>query len=86
MSAVTALRLPPGLLGATAAPLTHTIAARWLMAYAAGLGETAVRWYDTLGSDGLAKCALSQIRDWKFPPIASGVTTFQAPFVFTPPN
>jgi len=52
MSAVTALRLPPGLLGATAAPLTHTIDARWLMAYAAGLGETAARWYDTLGADG----------------------------------
>jgi TonB family protein len=41
---------------------------------------------NTLGSERLAACALSQIRDWKFPPIAEGVTTFQAPFVFTPPN
>ena len=52
MSAVTALRLPSGLLGATVAPITHTIDARWLMAYAAGLGETAERWYDTLAADG----------------------------------
>ncbi len=41
---------------------------------------------NSLGSDRLAACALSQIRDWKFPAIPQGVTTFQAPFVFTPPN
>jgi TonB family protein len=41
---------------------------------------------NTVGSDRLASCALAQIRDWRFPPIAEGVTTFQAPFVFTPPN
>ena len=40
---------------------------------------------DTMSSSRLQACALSQIREWKFPPIAHGVTTFQAPFVFTPP-
>ncbi len=41
---------------------------------------------NTLGSKALASCALSQIRDWKFPAIPSGSTAFQVPFVFTPPN
>lgn len=41
---------------------------------------------NTVRSDRLAGCALSQIRDWRFPAIPSGVTTFQTPFVFTPPN
>ena len=42
---------------------------------------------NTLGSERLAACALSQIRSWRFPPISSGgLTTFQAPFVFTPPK
>ncbi len=41
---------------------------------------------NTVASKKLESCALSQIREWKFPRIASGVTTFQAPFVFTPPD
>jgi TonB family protein len=41
---------------------------------------------NTVGSDRLASCALSQIREWRFPPIPSGVTAFQTPFVFTPPE
>jgi TonB family protein len=41
---------------------------------------------NTTGSHQLASCALSQIRDWRFPPVPVGATTFQAPFVFTPPN
>lgn len=41
---------------------------------------------NTVRSSKLESCALSQIRDWKFPAIPSGVTAFQAPFVFTPPN
>jgi protein TonB len=41
---------------------------------------------DTIHSDALKRCALSQIKSWKFPPIERGVTTFQAPFVFTPPR
>jgi len=38
------------------------------------------------GSPQLATCALAQVRDWRFPAIPAGVTTFQAPFVFTPPQ
>ena len=41
---------------------------------------------NTVGSERLAACALSQIRSWRFPPIDGGLTTFQAPFVFTPPK
>ncbi len=41
---------------------------------------------NALGSDRLVSCALSRIREWRFPAIPVGVTTFQAPFVFTPPN
>ena len=41
---------------------------------------------NTLGSASIAHCALSQIRQWKFPPIPAGVTTFQTPFIFTPPS
>ena len=41
---------------------------------------------NTTGSQRLASCALAQVRDWRFPAIASGATTFQAPFVFTPPQ
>jgi TonB family protein len=41
---------------------------------------------NTLGQSGLTACALAQIRDWKFPAIPAGVTTFQVPFVFTPPS
>lgn len=41
---------------------------------------------NSTGSSRLSQCALSQIRDWRFPAIAQGVTTFQAPFVFTPPQ
>ena len=52
MSAVTALRLPATLLGASAAPIAQVVDARWLMAYAAGLGETGARFYDTLADAG----------------------------------
>jgi outer membrane biosynthesis protein TonB len=41
---------------------------------------------DTVRSPRLAACTLSQIREWRFPAIPVGVTAFQAPFVFTPPN
>jgi len=36
---------------------------------------------NSTGSSRLAACALDQIRDWRFPAIATGSTTFQAPFV-----
>ena len=41
---------------------------------------------NTVGSQRLAECALSQIRDWQFPAAGGGPTLFQAPFVFTPPK
>jgi TonB family protein len=41
---------------------------------------------NTVRSASLSACALSQIREWRFPAIAEGATTFQAPFVFTPPR
>ena len=47
------------------------------------LNATVVR--NTTGSPRLSSCALSQIREWKFPPVPQGITTFQAPFVLTPP-
>src|SRR5262249_58371561 len=37
---------------------------------------------NTTGSPRLASCALSQIRDWRFPAIPVGGTTFQAALVF----
>ncbi len=41
---------------------------------------------DTLNSPAIRACALAQIRGWQFPAIASGVTSFKTPFVFTPPS
>ncbi len=41
---------------------------------------------NALGSDRLASCALSRIREWRLPATPVGMTTFQAPFVFTPPS
>jgi TonB family protein len=57
-----------------------------LVVSAAGEVVSAAVVQNTLGSQSLASCALSQIRDWKFPSIAAGTTAFQVPFVFTPPN
>ena len=41
---------------------------------------------DTLNSPAVRACALAQIKGWQFPAIASGVTSFKTPFVFTPPS
>jgi outer membrane biosynthesis protein TonB len=41
---------------------------------------------DTVKSSRLAGCMLAQIREWKFPAVSSGSTTFRTPFVFTPPK
>lgn len=57
-----------------------------LVVDAAGAVVKAEVLQNTLGSQALAACALSQIRDWKFPAIAAGSTAFQVPFVFTPPH
>ncbi len=40
------------MVGLTVGPVAHAIDARWLMAYAAGLGETDPRYYDTRRPDG----------------------------------
>lgn len=47
------LVLPASLAAAAAGPRTHDIDARWLMAYAAALGETAPEYLDTLRPDGI---------------------------------
>jgi acyl dehydratase len=54
MTTTARLTLPAGLLGAAAEPATIAIDARWLMAYAAGLGETSPAFYDTEAPVGLA--------------------------------
>ncbi len=47
------LTLPASLAGATAGPLSHDADARWLMAYAAALGDTAPEYLDTLRPGGI---------------------------------
>jgi TonB family protein len=41
---------------------------------------------NSLGAKAVTDCMLAQIRGWRFPAIPYGVTSFRAPFVFTPPN
>ena len=47
------LELPESLARVAAGPRTLEIDARWLMAYSAGLGETAPEYFDTLRPDGI---------------------------------
>ncbi|HEU4370826.1 MAG TPA: MaoC family dehydratase N-terminal domain-containing protein, partial [Methylomirabilota bacterium] len=46
------MTLSPSIVGAETGSLTHQLDARWLMAYAAALGETDPRYFDTLGAHG----------------------------------
>ena len=48
------LRLPSSVLGSVLGPHEQTIDARWLMAYAAALGETDDRYFDTGATGGPA--------------------------------
>ena len=48
------MKIPRGLVGQTLGPLTREVDARWMMAYAAGLGESDARYLDTLRPDGIA--------------------------------
>lgn len=48
------LALSRDIVGVTVGPIAHDIDARWLMAYAAGLGETDARYYHTLAPGGPA--------------------------------
>ena len=49
------------IVGAEVGPMASTIDARWVMAYAAGLGETDPRYYDTSAPDGVAVHALFSV-------------------------
>ena len=50
---MSALRIPAAALGITAGPREHEIDARWLMAYAAALGENAPEYFDTTRPDNI---------------------------------
>ena len=54
MTTARSLALSRDIVGVSVGPIVHEIDARWLMAYAAGLGETDARYYDTLASGGPA--------------------------------
>jgi acyl dehydratase len=47
------MKISSGILGAAVGPRIHPIDARWLMAYAAALGETAPEYLDTTRAGGL---------------------------------
>jgi len=49
---VTTPRIAASIVGAEVGPLSQEIDARWLMAYAAGLGLTEAAYYETRGPDG----------------------------------
>ena len=50
---MSALRIPAAAVGITVGPREHEIDARWLMAYAAALGESAPEYFDTTRPGGL---------------------------------
>jgi acyl dehydratase len=54
MTTARSLTLSRDIAGVTAGPIAHEIDTRWLMAYAAGLGETDARYFDTLAPEGPA--------------------------------
>jgi acyl dehydratase len=54
MTKSSAQALPRDLVGVSVGPVAHEIDARWLMAYAAGLGETDTRYFDTRAPGGPA--------------------------------
>jgi acyl dehydratase len=47
------MHIPASALGITVGPREHEIDARWLMAYAAALGESAPEYFDTTRPDGI---------------------------------
>jgi acyl dehydratase len=49
----TSLRIPASVVGITAGPREHAVDARWLMAYAAALGEEAPEYLDTTRPGGV---------------------------------
>jgi acyl dehydratase len=62
---MSALRIPAAVVGITVGPREHEIDARWLMAYAAALGESAPEYFDTTRPDGiLAHPLFSVCYEW----------------------
>jgi acyl dehydratase len=62
---MSSLRLPATTLGAAVGPMEQTVDARWLMAYAAALGETDGRYFDTGARSGpLAHPLFSVCYEW----------------------
>ena len=47
------MRIPASAVGTTVGPREHEVDARWLMAYAAALGESAPEYFDTTRRDGI---------------------------------
>jgi acyl dehydratase len=47
------VKISPSIVGATAGPRVHAVDARWVMAYAAALGDTAPEYLDTTRRDGI---------------------------------
>ena len=47
------MRIPASIVGTTAGPREHVVDARWLMAYAAALGESAPEYFDTTRPGGI---------------------------------
>src|SRR5262245_23071602 len=71
MTSTTRGTLDPAMVGTAVGPMTHAIDARWLMAYAAGLGETDARYFDTRSSSApLAHPLLPACCEW---PVAVGL-------------
>ena len=54
MTALAPLTISRDVMGTTVGPIAHAIDARWLMAYAAGLGDTDARSFDTQAPEGPA--------------------------------
>ena len=69
MTAPGTRRFPP-VLGAETEPVSQLVDARWLMAYAAGLGETAERFYDTPAPTGPVAHPLFPVC-YEWPPLVS---------------
>jgi len=62
-------------LGAAVEPFTQAVDARWLMAYAAGLGETDPRYFDTLAAAGpLAHPLFAVCYEWPVAVALRGAT------------
>ena len=57
-------RLPATVVGASAGPRVLTVDARWLIAYAAALGETDPRFYDTAGAGPIGHPLFAVCYEW----------------------